>query len=326
MRPHSSAVAGLIVASFAAAPARANPVMDSGLIARQVPGSRHVQLTFFDVGVPDLEVSSYLRDGKAYQVAWTPVADYRAELGSGVVKFSAIQACDCNVEPGRHVLFAQRKVGGKSGERRHKGVVEVVAELPDVPPAEPNLEGMSEDHKKRFLAEWKKELERLPPDLQGTRCSKECSGVAQTPLAAVQPKSDVVDRSVVEPKGCIIRDGRYLRPPHKVEIAGLDVKINGVVMERFDLGEGERAVAAFNRYVEALKHDCIDVKCNSGSGSSRWYAKEAEVRALLEKTDAIVKGPGPRDEKLQRLRDDPALQGMMSVCAEQVLDRWDGYK
>jgi len=140
-------------------------------------------------------------------------------------------------------------------------------------------------------------------------------------------KPEKVKKTAVVKTGCLIQDGRYLRPPYQVELVDGEIRINGVLIEREPPGPfSNRALENFELWVKGFKNHCLDVRCGSGSGTSKYHATDREIRALLSTIDKIVKSKLPREEKLRRLRDDPALNGFASICAEELLEHWDGFR
>lgn len=163
---------------------RANPIMDSGFMAVQVPGTRHVQLTFFRLGETDTRVATYLRDEKAWAVKWKPSPGFRAELGSGVELVNAVQACDCNVALGPHV-FRVLPAGHRESERAEffKVNLEVVADTKDPAQKPPVDSGQPDDGKRKLLrALIARATADEPMGLQGTNCLAECANVSAVPL------------------------------------------------------------------------------------------------------------------------------------------------
>ena len=81
--------------------ARANPYMTEGAMAVAVPGTMHVQVSYFcqmgSCGAP----TSVTRDGQALTETWTQ-GGVSHNGGSGVAGYTAFQFCDCSLQPGTH--------------------------------------------------------------------------------------------------------------------------------------------------------------------------------------------------------------------------------
>jgi hypothetical protein len=319
MRPiRAIAAAGIAVLAAAPWPARANPVFGSGFLAAQAPGTRHVQLTVYNEDEKANQVAFYLRDGLAWKVTWRRVGGFRTDLGSGVERVKAIQACDCSVAPGRHIF---RVLVGPPTELEpdfgYRAALEVVAGK--VAPAAAREPSRSD---KALRSSTDGDASDV---LQGIDCRSECVGVTASPPAP-PPKRENPDRSRVFSGAWLFLDGRYIRPPYKLELSGLELKVNGVVVESFEPGEtAKRMLYLFNRWAYDLKGGCLKHRLGTASESGMCRSPE-QVAALLEKTDEIVNSKASRAEKLERLRTDPAVQGFFNIALEKVLDHWDGYR
>ncbi len=323
MRPiRFIAAAGFAALAAVPWPARANPIFSSGFLAVQVPGTRHVQLTVYGEDEKKNQVAFYLRDRLAWKVAWRRVGGYRTDLGSGVERVKAIQACDCNVAPGRHIfrvlLGPPTELEPDSGYRADLEVVAGKAATAPVSEPEPSLS----DKARRSLTG---DAVTLSDGPQGIDCRSECTGVGASPTAPL-PKRENPDRSRVFSGAWLFLDGRFIRPPYKLELSGLELKVNGVAVESFEPGEtAKRMIYSFNQWAYNLKGGCLTHRLGTGSSSSMCRSP-AQVAALLEKTDEIVNSKASRAEKLERLRTDPAVLGFFDIAPERVLDHWDGYR
>jgi len=149
----------------------ANPISMEVLRVRQLPSTTHVQLTWgVDGSTADTPLSSK-RDGSEIQLAWTSMSGFTANTGSGLVKLSATQACDCDVAVGQHkyILKVKSAMGGK--EMDYEGSITVEQGL-TVPPDAGAPVG--------DLNPW--EIPE-PSQLQGLNCSSTCSTVVPNPDA-----------------------------------------------------------------------------------------------------------------------------------------------
>lgn len=307
----------------AAGSARANPMLDSVLQAEQVPGTRHVQLTY--IGDEDGGVVTYLRDERPYAVTWQPTPEFAALLGSGVTRTNALQACDCNVPLGRHefrVVPAVIYVGQRVD--RSGAVLEVVANKRDRT-GEPIPRPAELPSSDQYL--WDEMTADMPRRLQGTNCKAECANVTTLP-PGVPPPVAKVERAEVITTGCLIWSGRYIRPPYRLALKELKLTVNGVVVESWISGDtAETMVRAYEEWASSLKANSFEVGSDSGFSRASSSGATAEERAtVLAKVDQIVRSRATRAAKLRRLSSDPALHGLFGECAEDVLNRWNGYR
>jgi hypothetical protein len=92
-----------VIFFFHASSALANPVSCERLIARQVPETRDVQITWIEsCSSEDVRVSKFTKDGSALHPDWIAFSGYSANMGSGVSKMDSIQTCDYDVKVGEH--------------------------------------------------------------------------------------------------------------------------------------------------------------------------------------------------------------------------------
>jgi hypothetical protein len=116
-----------VALSTAALPARANPIVSEALEARQIPHTKHVQLTYANMAeVPKSVPLS--RDGTALSSVWSPLASYTFNAGSGLTSYGAIQSCDCNVAAGSH-SYVIRVENGATDQHDLSTALTVVEEL-----------------------------------------------------------------------------------------------------------------------------------------------------------------------------------------------------
>jgi hypothetical protein len=98
-----------LAATAVSAPALANPVLGEMLRARQIPHTRHVQVTYAGAFTPGVGAAGPLsRDNAPLGRSWMPfAAGVNLNGGSGVQKYAtALQVCDCNVPIGPHSYSA----------------------------------------------------------------------------------------------------------------------------------------------------------------------------------------------------------------------------
>ena len=83
--------------------ARANPYMTEGAMAVEVPGTTHVQVSFFcQSGVGTCSApAGVTRDGQALTETWTQ-GSISHNGGSGVAGYTAFQFCDCSLAVGTY--------------------------------------------------------------------------------------------------------------------------------------------------------------------------------------------------------------------------------
>jgi hypothetical protein len=107
-------ISALLVLSWLTAPAVgwANPLATEVFRVRQVPQSRHVQVTYgIDPSMTSGELatpSQLTRDDAALTGEWVPAESlFSANTGSGLVGTKATQTCDCDVPAGEHSYAIQ---------------------------------------------------------------------------------------------------------------------------------------------------------------------------------------------------------------------------
>jgi hypothetical protein len=124
--------------STAAPAAGANPIATETLQARQIPHSKHVQLTYANLS--EITAAAPLsRDGAALSPVWSPLSSYTFNAGSGLTSYGAVQYCDCNVAIGPHRYATQLSYtyDGKTDEYELNATVTVVEALDDPKDAGP---------------------------------------------------------------------------------------------------------------------------------------------------------------------------------------------
>lgn len=112
--------------------APANPVVDMIVRVRQVPSTRHVQITWAQAQKkPGLVTPTQVaRDGEPLYLKFVPMeADYQGNPGSGIWSLLATQTCDCDVELGPHIWT----LAAPSQDWKGKASLEVVADMPEPP-------------------------------------------------------------------------------------------------------------------------------------------------------------------------------------------------
>jgi MYXO-CTERM domain-containing protein len=115
-------------------PAAANPYSTEKVMARQIPHTPHVQVTFAKMqGIT--EEHPLWRDADPLDPVWSPLADYTFNAGSGLVTYEAVQHCDCDVPLGSHTYstrFTATYTDGHSEQfTLEASPITVVADLDD---------------------------------------------------------------------------------------------------------------------------------------------------------------------------------------------------
>lgn len=168
--------------------ASANPIASQILRARQVPETRHVQLTYGhdQGGGGTLETPTKVqRDGSPLELAWVLLTGgFTANTGSGLTSVDATQTCDCDVPVGAH----EYKVAlpGLSGEIRVS--VTVVEGMSPLPPRE-DLDATADSDADTEVYPW--DIPE-PTAMQGLDCVSVCGGGTAEPVAepVVEPIED----------------------------------------------------------------------------------------------------------------------------------------
>jgi hypothetical protein len=149
----------------------ANPISSDALRLRQVPTTRHVQITFgVDTAVETLRTPlEARRDGALLKGGWTTAkAGFTANTGSGLMTLDATQICDCDVGAGTHeyTLTLEREFQGKKQTYTRSAKITVEKNY------NPALDAGTP---KGDVQPW--EIPE-PSKIQGLDCKSACSGVA----------------------------------------------------------------------------------------------------------------------------------------------------
>ncbi len=135
----------------------ANPIATSLTRALQVPGTRHVQLTVATLRAAAGE-PTVTRDGAALAGPWVRARRFVTEGGSGPLRYSAVQRCDCGLEPGLHLY----KLRLRAGDTPHEQSV--------------------------WIKDWR--LEGKPRRLQGLDCTATCPAAPASAPVAAAPRGE----------------------------------------------------------------------------------------------------------------------------------------
>ncbi|PKN54424.1 MAG: hypothetical protein CVU56_26630 [Deltaproteobacteria bacterium HGW-Deltaproteobacteria-14] len=170
---------GLLLSSGGVA--QANPIASQILRARQVPETRHVQLTYghdSSAGGTLDTPTAVARDGASVDVTWVTLSGgYTANTGSGLTSVDATQACDCDVPVGVHDYLVT--VSAMSGQIPVN--VTVVAGLAAAPRRD--LDATDGDDADVFPWDIPE-----PTGIQGLDCVTVCGGGTAEPV--VEPLED----------------------------------------------------------------------------------------------------------------------------------------
>jgi hypothetical protein len=161
---------------------QANPISMEVARGRQVPSSRHVQLTYaVDGSTPTTPISA-TKDGASLSLSWALTsASFTANTGSGLVSLSATQACDCDVAVGTrtYVVKVNSAMGGTPQDLTIKvDVVQNLAATADagVPAGDVMPWSIPE-----------------PGQIQGLDCMAACSGATNKDAGSGSPEKEVDD-------------------------------------------------------------------------------------------------------------------------------------
>ena len=186
---------------MAASPAWANPMAVEVLRLRQLPNSRHVQVTFaVDTSAGKMQQPSYVsRDGQKLTGAWK-ASPFTTNTGSGLRGTSSQQFCDCNVGAGLHTY----EIGVKTsyGAGKMTGKITVGA---STPPTKLDA-GAAGD-----LAPWHIPD---PTGVQGWDCRKTCSSTPQQDTGG-SAKLDKGGSVKLDAKSAGQKDAAVIAPPDK---------------------------------------------------------------------------------------------------------------
>lgn len=309
-----------LVAFIAAAQAWANPMMSSQFQAVQVPGTRHVQLTWLNVSEKVPVVAMYVRDDKAWELKWKPTSGFKANLGSGYGSHPVVQACDCNLALGQHSfrVFPGDKEAGRWSMGGLTARFEVLARVPDPAkepekPAEPAPQGIF-----RFGGGG----EPAPRGIQGLDCRAECSSGATAPESKTQPQDTAVRKEASLGNGWYILDGRFIRPPYKLVLDNYRLELNGEVIQKFErFTEASQMKEQFGFVASAFKYNPMTIRCDQ-QDSSQSHVSEAQAKAWLKRLDEITRSKVDRSAKIDQVSREG--RGIFSGCAEKIVDRWNG--
>jgi len=168
-----------LAAALPASSALANPIAVDVLRVRQVPSTRHVQLTFghdSSVGEAMPTPGVVKRDGVVIDVTWVDMdTGYTANTGSGLTSVDATQFCDCDVDPGAHTYSVA--IDGQSWDLSGSVTVTEAAFVPRQEDA-----GSTDDDADVYPWEIPE-----PTAIQGLDCNVRCQGTVAEPIAEEEP-------------------------------------------------------------------------------------------------------------------------------------------
>ena len=308
-----------LLAALLATGAWGNPVMGEGFFAVQVPGTRHVQLTYLDAMSKPPKVGTYVRDAKAYALTWKTFEGYVADQGSGVESYVVTQACDCNVPVGQHTfqtLLAGPSAGFWGGQLG--ATLEVLGEKVVKRKTEEELA------EEQGLAEYLAHHGRRPAPKgpQGLDCRKECAAGVTAPLAAEQPKDTAVHGEARATSGWLLLEGRFVRPPYALVLDDYKLTVNGQTARTWPRFTDASAMRReLEQLTSNLKDGAFVIWCKEADFVGR--ATPEEAAAWLKEVDEVVKLKADhkaKREKLGRLKKNL----IANLCAGEALDHWDG--
>ncbi|TNF32474.1 MAG: hypothetical protein EP329_10030 [Deltaproteobacteria bacterium] len=184
----------LLAAAVPTGAALANPIAVDVLRVRQVPTTRHVQITYGHDGSVGGTVpvpTTVERDGAKVDLVWVPMSgSFTANTGSGLIGVDATQTCDCDVPLGAHTytvtLDGTTPMGGSVTVSEASAVpVEV-----DAGPTDDDADAGDSDVE---VYPW--EIPE-PTALQGLDCAVVCAGSVVEPVVEDEP--DVIDANTSE--------------------------------------------------------------------------------------------------------------------------------
>lgn len=213
-------IAVLVASVVVCSAAFGNPIMSDGANAVQVPGSRHVQVTFMclDGFAGCAEPEGLERDGEQLDVTWT--RDFVSHNGgSGVEGYVAYQVCDCGLSVGTYTY----KIDAPAGAMTPDWTMTVTVTEP-IPPQDVLAEVGVTDAGPADAASPDAEVfpwdEPEPPWPQGLDCIARCAGqpVAEGVEAVPELPPDIAQEG--GPAETAASDA--IAPPPDTQLQGVD--------------------------------------------------------------------------------------------------------
>lgn len=124
-------------------------------------------------------------------------------------------------------------------------------------------------------------------------------------------------------KGCLIFQGKYLRPPYVVEFKDNKVVVNGVIIDPCTGYLPRAAFRSFQMHAGNLVSG-IEIGGLGGGLTGRTPMSEGEIKDFITGIDGVVKSKEPDNKKIENLRKLELLSSSPEDSLMLILKNWDG--